>query len=276
MITKIISAFVRALSIAVVFAIPSLWVPSFQSHSSQLALAFALFAGAFVFFEYIYDTPTTLEFTSAAPYNRIRFIWFTTMVLFAAGVFRTIGLGLDHAGPLSAIATILGHGLNIPYSPVQLVSLMVPPTIQPETKEAMLMIAGLGYIGSWLICGGFYLIVRFTDWPKSNTGFNVWKNLPLLDPTSGKDIVVRLVRDARVNISLGIIAPFAIPAMVKIAFIYTGTRIFANPETLVWIMVGWSVIPASLIMRGTAMLRIATMIAEKRQTETNGHTLQPA
>lgn len=276
MITKVIGALARAVLISVAFAIPSLWIPNFSSDSSQLSLAFALFAAAFVFFEYLYDTPSTLEFTTAPPYNRIRYFWFAFMVLFTSGLFRTISFGQDPQGPLSAVATIFGHVLDIPYSPVQLISLMMPTTTSPQVQEAMLMTAGLGYVGSWVVCGIFYLVIRLTNWPKSDTGFNVWKNLPLLDPTSGKDIVFRLVRDARVNISIGIIAPFAIPALIKVVFIYTGTRLFSDPETLVWIMVGWSAVPASLIMRGTAMMRVAGMIAERRQSEETNQVLQLA
>lgn len=276
MISKIIGALARAVLISIALAIPSLWIPTYASDTSHLTLAFALSAGAFVFFEYLYDTPSTLEFTTAPPYNRIRFTWFLIVVVFTAGVFRMVSFGHVPTGPLSAIATILGHVLNIPYSPVQLISIMLPQNLTPEFKEAMLMTAGFGYVGSLITCGLFYLVIRFTNWPKSELGFNVWKNLPLLDPTSGKDIVFRLVRDARVNVSLGIIAPFAIPAIVKIIFIYTGVRLFMNPQTLVWIVVAWTVIPTSLIMRGTAMMRVANLISEKRQAENDEQVLQLA
>ena len=41
-----------------------------------------------------------------------------------------------------------------------------------------------------------------------------------------------------------------------------------SPQTLIWTMAGWAFLPASLFMRGVAMARIASMIAEKRRQNT--------
>ena len=37
-----------------------------------------------------------------------------------------------------------------------------------------------------------------------------------------------------------------------------------NPQTLIWTMSAWAFLPASMIMRGIAMSRVADLIEEKR------------
>jgi hypothetical protein len=42
------------------------------------------------------------------------------------------------------------------------------------------------------------------------------------------------------------------------------TNIISSPQTLIWSMAAWAFLPASLLMRGVAMARIADMIRTKR------------
>jgi len=55
-----------------------------------------------------------------------------------------------------------------------------------------------------------------------------------------------------------------------------------HPQTLIWTLAAWAFLPASIIMRGIAMGKIADMIEEKRkrayadaEAESNGG-FQPA
>ena len=38
-----------------------------------------------------------------------------------------------------------------------------------------------------------------------------------------------------------------------------------QPQTLIWTMTAWAFLPASMLMRGLAMSRIADMIEDKRR-----------
>ena len=107
--------------------------------------------------------------------------------------------------------------------------------------------------------------MRILGWPSRMGSFNVWINLPTFDPTTGGDVVERLERDARFNIALGFLLPFLIPAAVKVAAIAFQPVTLESPQTLIWTMTAWAFLPASLLMRGIAMGRIAGMIAEKRR-----------
>jgi len=93
----------------------------------------------------------------------------------------------------------------------------------------------------------------------------VWVNLPLFDPTTGGDVLQRLSRDARINIVLGFLLPFAIPAVVKLAADLVNPITLENPQTLIWTMSAWAFLPASMIMRGIALQRIADMIRDQRK-----------
>jgi hypothetical protein len=107
--------------------------------------------------------------------------------------------------------------------------------------------------------------LRALGWPSRLTSFNVWINLPTFDPTSGGDVVQRLRRDARFNIILGILLPFFIPAAFRLTSLSFQPVSLESPQTLIWLMTAWAFLPASLLMRGVAMGRIAGMIADKRR-----------
>lgn len=90
-------------------------------------------------------------------------------------------------------------------------------------------------------------------------------NLPLFDPTTGGDVLPRLRRDGWMNIAAGVVLPFLIPAFIRIASGLFDTVTLFDSQSFVWTMVAWAFIPASMIMRGIAMGRVADLIEEKRR-----------
>lgn len=126
----------------------------------------------------------------------------------------------------------------------------------------------------------FLILVRAMNWPARKGAFNVWVNLPLFDPTAGGDVIYRLQRDARINIALGFLLPFLIPAVVKAAADLIDPITLQNPQTQIWTVAAWAFLPASIIMRGIAMGKIADMIEEKRRrayaADTDEQAFQPA
>jgi len=59
--------------------------------------------------------------------------------------------------------------------------------------------------------------------------------------------------------------PFLIPAAIKAASDCVDPGFMSSPQTLVWTTTAWAFLPASMLMRGIAMGRIAQMIEEKRR-----------
>jgi hypothetical protein len=251
--------------VALLFATPALILPASVTTSPEITLFIALLAAALVVTEYAAHFPSFVEFRNAPPINRLRF---------AMAVAVIGGLSLLMAHPLAPtgltalvqqLAHWLGGQLDFAYSPVQLTMLMLPQQVPLDTVVMVRNAAALAATLAATATGIFALVIRFGHWPIGNGPFNVWVNLPLFDPTTGGDVVQRLQRDGRINIIGGVLLPFALPAAVQMTAGWVGPALLTSPQMLIWIAGGWALVPASMVMRGMAMLRIAGLIAQKRR-----------
>lgn len=143
--------------------------------------------------------------------------------------------------------------------------IMLPNNASAELLSEVRTASGMAYLISLCTLAIFYFFVRILGWPARNGAFNVWVNLPLFDPTAGGDVLPRLQRDGRLNIALGFLMPFLIPAVVQMMSDLIDPIHLDDPLTLIWTITAWAFIPASMIMRGMSMLRVATMINENRR-----------
>ena len=277
MIARMAGAIVRSVLIALLVATPALLMPNVATDSTQIVALFAILAAGLTFVEYNSSFPSIVEFRDAPPFNRLRFgaLFVTILCLTLISKGRIEPTLLTNA--LTSIGTILGNAIDFPYSPVRLVVLMLPENAPQWMVASVRTAAGLSYLISLVAMTMFLILIRILGWPARNGAFNVWVNLPLFDPTAGGDVLYRLKRDSRVNIALGFLLPFLIPAVVKAASDLIDPISLANPQTLIWTMTAWAFLPASMIMRGLAMGRVAEMIEEKRRRayeESDG--MQPA
>ena len=240
-------------------------LPSVTADSSQITILVALLAAFLTFVEYNATLPSIVEFRDAPPFNRLRFACLALTVLVLSGVLS----GADGASTLTMalipLGTILGHVMDLPYSPVRLVVLMLPDSSAEQTVGEVRTAAGIAYLFSLVCIGLFLFMIRVLHWPARRGAFNVWVNLPLFDPTAGGDVIYRLQRDARINMAVGFLLPFVIPAVVKLASGLLDPMTLQNPQTLIWTVCAWAFLPASLIMRGMAMSKVAEMIEDKRR-----------
>jgi hypothetical protein len=261
-LSQVSGAIVRAILVMVLIATPSALLPGIGSDGQQMVALVALFAGLLTFVEYNATYPGLVEFRDAPPYNRTRYLMLFFMLFFLSVAARNDSTPTTLGTLVEALSSLCGVALDFPYSPVRLVTLMLSDT--PETAQAVRSAAGTTYMIALLSLGVFVMVLRFQDWPARNGAFNVWVNLPTFDPTVGGDVVNRLDRDARVNLALGFVLPFLIPAVVKLGG--KGLVVFdlASQQTMVWLIAAWAFLPASLFMRGIAMARIAGMIRQKR------------
>jgi hypothetical protein len=160
--------------------------------------------------------------------------------------------------------SVIGATIDFPYSPVRLMVLMMPDGTDPAVIQHLRDAAGLSYLISVFSVIWFIILLRLYRWPRRTGAFNVWINLPTFDPTAGGDVVKRLQRDGRVNIILGFLLPFLVPAVLKVISAM-GTAInLDNPQTLIWTVSAWAFLPASILMRGVALSRVAQMIEVQR------------
>lgn len=264
-INRAISAGVRALLVAGLLALPSLMLPNVSSDTSQLVALIALVGGLLTFLEYFSTMPSFVEFRSAAPFNRIRYLALLFMVYALTQIALAFQSPTMMSGTFLAVGGTLGGILDVPFSPVRLVLLALPEDAPQSVFMVVQATAGMAYVTSIVSIAFFFLFIRVMRWPLRNGAFNVWINLPLFDPTTGGDVLYRLKRDANLNFVLGFLLPFLIPAIFEATAQVLDPMPVSDPQTLVWMMTAWAFLPASLIMRGIAVMRVADLIAEKRR-----------
>lgn len=263
--SRFTGALARAVLVMVLVAMPSLMLPGVHRDTTQIVALVAIFASLLTFIEYVATYPSLMEFRDAPPFNRLRFLsLFVTVFLLA-----TIVRGQNEQTALTlfveTIGNRLGEMIDVPYSPVRLFVLMLPDDMSLYHMILIRTAAGISYTVSLVTLIVFVIALRVIDWPARLGTFNVWINLPTFDPTTGGDVVQRLRRDARFNIVLGFLLPFFIPAGIRAVASSFEPVSLESPQTLIWTMTAWAFLPASLLMRGIAMGRIAGMIAEKRR-----------
>lgn len=263
MVPQLTGALARAILVASLVLAPSLLMLSTGSDTEYLIVVVAIIAASMTFIEYYGRSPSIVEFRFAPPYNRLKFFGlFTTIILISVvsnGQVNPGEAGLGH------VFRTLGNTADFPYSPVRLMVLMLPPDASAELVDMVRAGAGIAYLTSFVMIAIFVICVRWLNWPKRSGAFNVWMNLPLFDPTGGGDVLMRLKRDAGLNIVLGALLPFIIPAVVKLASELIDPISLQDPHTMIWTITAWAFLPASMLMRGIAMSRIAEMIEEKRR-----------
>ncbi|WP_073248451.1 hypothetical protein [Shimia gijangensis] len=265
MIGKFASALTRALLVALLMATPALVLSNVSTDAIHIVVLFSLFAGILVFIEYLSTYPSIVEFRYAAPFNRLRFLALflcvLTLSVIARGQYEPNAL----TSFLRSLGIVVGDWIDFPYSPVRLMVIMLPDNASDALILSVRTASGMAYLISMVTLTIFFFYVRILGWPARNGAFNVWVNLPLFDPTAGGDVLPRLQRDGRLNIALGFLMPFLIPAVVQMMSDLVNPIYLDDPMTLIWTISAWAFIPASLIMRGMAMGRVAEMIDENRR-----------
>ncbi len=264
-------ALARAFLVMVLITFPALMLPEVGPDTRQVVVLFGLIAAVLTFIEYSATYPSLVEFRYAPPFNRIRFLSLALTVIALALIVRGQFAPTTFALLLEALGALVGQALDFPYSPVRMVTLMLPEDAAPARVGLIRSLAGMSFMVSAFMLLVFFVALRLSQWPAGRDSFNVWVNLPTFDPTAGGDVVDRLERDARFNLALGLLLPFLIPAAVKLASALSMAVPLGGAQTLVWVMAAWGFLPASLFMRGVAMWRVARMIREKRERSLQEH-----
>jgi hypothetical protein len=255
----------RALLVAALVMMPPLLVSASSSDAPQIAVILALIAGVMTFIEYFGRAPSLVEFRFAPPYNRLKFAGLFAIIVLVSIVSVAAGCTGGVACSLAQVGGSLGQVLDFPFSPVRLVVLLLPEGASAGLVDTVRIASSFAYTVSLSICVVFLLVIWLTQWPRRGGAFNVWTNLPLFDPTAGGDVLARLRRDSHVNIAMGLALPFAIPVVIKAVFDLADPISVADPKTLIWTVTAWAFLPASMVMRGIALGRVAQMIDLKRR-----------
>ncbi len=270
MLSRLPAALVRAALVVMLIVMPYALLPSSETDNTQIIALVAIFGALFTVVEYSADSPSLVEFRDAPPFNRVRFSALFATVLCLSVIFRGEAAPSYLTEQFQNSGAQIGAAIDFPYSPVRLMVLMMPDDTSPAIIQRLRDAAGLSYLVSVFSVIWFVILLRLYRWPRRDGAFNVWINLPTFDPTAGGDVVKRLQRDGRLNIILGFLLPFLVPAVIKL-FSTFGTPInLDNPQTLIWTVSAWAFLPASILMRGVALSRVAQMIQLQR-SKANEH-----
>src|SRR6056297_548981 len=263
--SQLTSAGVRAILVGLMVATPSLILPSIAADTAQIVVVLAILAFCMTFIEYYGRYPSFIEFRFAPPFNRMRFIGLFVTVVLLSMICRGQTDPTGWTVMITNAGAMLGGLIDFPFSPVRLVVLMMPDGADPALISTVRIAAGNSYSVSVVMMVVFLVLVRGCGWRVRDGAFNVWVSLPFFDPTGGGDVLQRLRRDSGLNIVLGCLLPFLIPAAIKAASDFVDPAFMSSPQTLVWTTTAWAFLPASMLMRGIAMGRIAQMIEDKRR-----------
>jgi hypothetical protein len=266
--TRLANGALRGLLTAVLVATPSLLLPGVSADTAQVVSLVGLAMALLITIEYASLYPSLVEFRDAPPFNRIRFLGLFVTVFLLSILMR----GEEDASGFTLFVIALGHVagaiLDFPLSPIRLLLSTLPEGTDTAAVLMLRAAMGLAFFAAFFSFIVFYLILKLADWPRAMGAFNVWINLPTFDPTAGGDVVTRLRRDGRLNLALGALLPFLVPAVARAGNTVFGPALVDDGQTLIWMVAAWASLPLSLFMRGVAMMRVADMIAEMRRRST--------
>lgn len=260
----------RAGLVAFVVMLPAILVPHLAPENGQVLLLIAVFAAVVVLAEYASAYPALIEFRFAAPFNRMRFVLLALTVAALSLLQRGAVVEAPLPDLIAQFATACAALVDLPMSPVRLLVAALPTdlalaeALRIRDGAAMAMVLGLATLA------GFATAIRLNLWPMGQGPFNVWINLPTFDPTGGSDVVARLQRHARLNVSLGLLMPFLTPGVVMASDLMVHAIDFTAPLNFVWGIALWAFVPTALVMRGLAMARVARMIRANRRRLADG------
>lgn len=265
MLSRLSGALLRAMLIVLVIALPSMVLPGTPADTILMASFLMLCGGVMVFLEYMNEAPSLIEFRDAPPFNRIRFAaLFAIVLLTSLEVAHAVAPG-DVTSVAHQATQSLGQAMQLPLSPPQLMRLMLPDGTPELLGKVVAHTAGVAYAVAILSVAGFALALRLRDWPAGRKEFNLCTNLPTFDTVARGDVLDRLYRVAQTNLVVGFLLPFVLPALAKFGGGLLDPLKLAAPHSLIWAVTIWAFVPASLLMRGIAMLRLARLVQDQRR-----------
>ena len=266
MLLRLPGAIVRAVCVIWLVVLPFVLLPRSAAMEWPFVGLLCGFAALFTIVEYISRRPSLVEFREAPPFNRQRFSALFATVLSVSMIMR----GLEEPSVWTELfcnsGALVGQVIDFNYSPARMMLLVMPDGTDPELVRAIRDAVGMSLLISSLSIISFVVFLRFQEWPRRTLAFNVWINLPTFDPTTGGDVVAKLKRDARFNIFLGFLLPFLVPAVAQSMSAFGTPLKLHDMQTLIWTITAWTFLPASMLMRGVALSRVAQMIDEQRRS----------
>lgn len=264
MLKRLLGAIVRAMLVLVVVAAPAFLLPNVSQAAQEISLIIGGIAGAFTLFEYASTHPGLVDFRFAPPYNRIRFVTFAVQVIALVFLCRATG-GADAFSPdILAYADQAVSVMNLPLSPVRVAVEMIGEGSSDAFRTLLARAAAVSFLVAFVSFVFFAVTLWVFRWPVGRDNFNLWVNLPTFEPSSGRDVERRLFRDGTANLLIGVALPFVIPVVASRSGGWFDPSVLENYQPLIWGAALWAFLPASLIIRGAALIKVGWLVKRSR------------
>jgi len=263
-INRLVGAAIRAFLVLAVVASPAFLLPDVTQAAQEISLIIGAIAGAFTLFEYASSHPGLIDFRFAPPYNRIRFVTFFAQVMALIFLCRATSGSDPFSSDLMAYADQAVVLTNVPFSPVRVAVEMIGEGGTEPFRQLLLRASALSFLIAFASFLFFALTLWLFRWPVGRDNFNLWVNLPTFEPSSGRDVERRLFRDGTANILLGIGLPFLIPVLASRSGGWFDPTVLENYQPLIWGSALWAFLPASLVIRGAALVKVGWLVKRAR------------
>lgn len=260
-LNRLIGAVFRAMVVILIIALPSFILPGSSLNARELSMIAGGVVGAFTIFEYAAKSPGFVDFRFAPPYNRMRVAIIASELLVIAFYYRDLELG----GSMEAFGAALAGLADLPGSPVRMTLDMFADTLTPGQLSrlgtamsiAMVLALGLSIL--------FATLLWISRWPVDRAGFNLWVNMPNFEPSEVGRTERRLYRDGMLNMLFAPLILFTAPYVLPLASSTLGSNLLREPQSVVWLASLWAFVPASLIIRGAAILKISWILRRAKR-----------
>ena len=256
MLMRLSGAVIRALLVVIVFITPAMLLPDISRTSQELALIIGIIFGGFTLFEYVSESPGFVDFRFAPPYNRLRIALLASQLIIVSILMRALESGADMFPIINGWAERAVDATHIPFGPVDIAMRAMDTASNPVVQFVFAYSFAHTLLGTLLII----FILLFFRWPVDRASFNLWVNLPAFQPMEHLQAERRLRRDALFNILFGIALFYLMPPGLDAGLKLLGQNIILYEQPLVWMAAAWTFIPASMLIRGAAILKIVRIM----------------
>ncbi|KAB7614513.1 hypothetical protein F9L33_07685 [Amylibacter sp. SFDW26] len=242
--------------------LPAFLLFGVSQSSIEFTRILATIVSIFVMYEYGFSSPSLIEFRFAAPYNRIRFLLLSVLVL--APTFL-VGYTLAGANMVGFLPTIADKGialLDFTYSPF----MVVAETLSGENESLQAAFAqaiAFNTIIMFACITSFCVAIYLNLWRFGGSGFNMWQNMPTYKSYETKTLQERLMNSAFASLLIACLIPLLGPTVAEVIFVNFAESGQLAPIISIWCIAFWSFFQGVFFMRAAALAKIAINHSDK-------------
>lgn|GEM_PF-1886031 len=256
MFLRLTGATVRAVCVACLIMLPAFLLSGVSQSSMEFTRILATIVSVFVTYEYGFPSPSLVEFRFAAPYNRIRFLLLSAVVLVPTCIVGYSLAGQDMAGIIPVIANSGLAVFDFTYSP--LVGVAKTFSMGDAAMQTVLEQAIAFNTVILLACVlAFCIAVYMGLWRFGGDDFNMWQNMPTYKSYERATLHKRLMDSAFSSLLVACLIPLLGPTFAEVVVLLFSENGQIAPIVCIWSIATWTFLQGVFFMRAAALAKIA-------------------